>query len=100
MHIKAELLSFGMSSQEVDPFSMHGLMKALKYGIYSITCRIIGTLSKSIYDFIKSGMVWKSFVCNFILQWPNDASMSSYVWPTIKKYTKLSLKMFFVTINY
>ena len=51
------------------------------------------TFSKSIYDFINSGIVGKSSSCNFMLHHPKDASISSYMWPTKRKDTNTSLKI-------
>src|SRR5665213_76871 len=78
---------------------MNGLMNALKSGTSSIKCGMTGTLSKSMYDFMRSGIVGKSSSCNFILQRPNEASMSSCVCPTIKKETNTSLKIPLATSN-
>jgi hypothetical protein len=60
---------------------------------------MMGMFSKSMYDFINNGIVGKSFSRNFMLHRPNDASMSSCVWPTKRKDTKTSLKMPFATNN-
>ena len=72
---------------------MYGLMKALKFHTSSIICSITCIVSKSVYYFMISGMVGNSSSWTFMLQQLNDASMSSCVWPTIKKYTNPSLKM-------
>ena len=54
---------------------MYGLMKTLKFGTSLIMCLTTGTLSKSMYDFTKSGMVGLSSSCNFLLQQLNEASI-------------------------
>src|SRR5450631_985550 len=78
---------------------MNGLINDLKSDTSSIKCGMTGILSKSMYDFMRRGIVGKSSSCNFILQRPNEASMSSCVWPTIKKNTNTSLKMPLATNN-
>ena len=74
------------------PLNMYDLMKALKFGIFSIMCGITGTMPKFMYDFMRSGMVEKSSSCNFMLQRPNDALMSWCVCPIIKKNTNIFLR--------
>ena len=98
-HIEVELLCFRVSYQPSPPLNMYGLMKALKFGISSIMWGITGTLSKSMYNFMRSGMVGKKISCNFLLQRSNDASMLSCVCPALKKDTNIYLKIPFATSN-
>ena len=44
-------------------------MDALKFGASSIIYGMIRTLSKNTYDFIKSGIIWKSSSNNFMLDY-------------------------------
>lgn len=97
MHVEAEMLSFDMANYVVTSFENEWFDKHLKTSTSSIKCGMTSTLSKSLYNFMRNGIVRKSSSCNFILQPPNEASMSSCVCPTIKKGRNTSLKILLAT---
>ena len=61
--------------QDTPPLQKYSFINDLKYDSSLMICEMIGTLSKSMYNFINSEIVGKS-LCNFLLHRPKDASIS------------------------
>lgn len=74
------------------PLRRYGSMDTLKSGTSSIIYGMTRMLFKSMYDFIKSGIVGNSSSCNFMLHCPKDASIWLCMWPTKRNNTNTSLK--------
>ena len=97
--IKAELLCFRMSHQTFHSFQHVWLNEGLEIWYFLNHVWDDRHIVKSMYDFMRSGLVGKSSSCNIMLQRPNDASILLFMCPTINKDTNTSLNMPFATSN-